>query len=823
MEYVKGHGNNSPKLVIVGESPSVGETAAFQSTKHWRQFYELLRDAGIHPQEVWFTYVCKHFVPPNARSGRKIPFLVRAKQAQVDMDEQVSNLAIEINSLNPNCVLALGNTALWATTGKSGISDYRGSILPGLGGKVVSTYDPRGLNVWEPAEFIGYWNRHVMLFDIMRAHKQSFFSGINRPSRNLQICKTSGQLADFIERHKNYTRPANDIEARGSGLPFCNGFSFRPEEGICVPLWNKGETANSFTIPDSEMVQMWLLMNHIYTHYEIVGQNFKYDEDKLVRIGFKPRKLVSDTMLKQFAINPELPVSLGFMTSIHTEEPFYKNEGMYEGSIEDLMIGCARDSCVTKEIDLSLEVELNALGMSKFYYNFLMELHSLYLGVENEGFYIDSAVREKLFHKYISWSERLAYELFSIVGAVVNVNSPKQVAILIYDTFGITNRGGGTGEEAITEILNRQSLKLDDGQRRALEIILEKRRVEKTLGHYLAAMPDFDGKMKTTYFLCLDTGRTSTGQQDPPIRPEIEIIGEDGKKKKKVMGTAFQTITKHGDIGADVREQYVPEKGHVFIQVDSAQAEARVVFLLANDENALYQIDHHDYHALTASWFFGGTEDDYSKKKLGYEHPIRFVGKTLRHAGHLGASKKRAAISVNTDARKFKIDIKITEAFAGAALDKFHKNQPAIRGVFQAGIQEALKKNNRYLTAGLPYGIDSPCGGKRQFLERWDDELFRQSYSYIPQRSVSDNTKAAALRLRKREPKLARLILEAHDGLLYMVPEREVDYFAPLLKEEMERPIRFENCSLPRRDLVIPAELEVGYNYMKLEKYKVKV
>ena len=107
----------------------------------------------------------------------------------------------------------------------------------------------------------------------------------------------------------------------------------------------------------------------------------------------------------------------------------------------------------------------------------------------------------------------------------------------------------------------------------------------------------------------------------------------------KVMGTAFQVMTKHGDIGADVRGMYDPDEGEIFVQLDSSQAEARVVFNLATDEQALEDIDEHDYHALTASWFFGGTESDYSKKVLGYECPIRFAGKTLRHAGHLGAGK----------------------------------------------------------------------------------------------------------------------------------------------------------------------------------------
>ena len=35
--------------------------------------------------------------------------------------------------------------------------------------------------------------------------------------------------------------------------------------------------------------------------------------------------------------------------------------------------------------------------------------------------------------------------------------------------------------------------------------------------------------------------------------------------------------------------------------------------------------------------------------------PIRFAGKTLRHAGHLGAGKRRAATELNTQARKYKI------------------------------------------------------------------------------------------------------------------------------------------------------------------------
>jgi hypothetical protein len=262
---------------------------------------------------------------------------------------------------------------------------------------------------------------------------------------------------------------------------------------------------------------------------------------------------------------------------------------------------------------------------------------------------------------------------------------------------------------------------------------------------------------------------------------------------------------------------------YCFLQADSAQAEARVVFLLANDEQALKDLDEHDYHALTASWFFGGTEDDYSKRKLGYESPIRFAGKTLRHAGHLGAGKRRAAISVNTDARKYKINLPpITEAIADRALKIFHMKQPKIQKVFHAGIVAQLQnpENQRRLYASIPYGIESPVGPPRTFYERWGDELFRQAYSYIPQRSVTDNTKAAGLRIKKRFPE-CRIILEAHDALLFEIRREYAEDFGKIVKEEFERPINFSVCSLRRRSLVIPCEIEIGDNYQEMSKFKL--
>lgn len=814
-KYIPGSGPLGARIAVVIDAPGYDEhMAGRQFVGGWaKEFDRIARDTGINRNDCWLTSVSKYYITPRA-IGSKLTFAQRCELEGVSLDEQLTDLRIELNQIKPNIVIALGGTALWCLTGKFPIVDYRGSILPGMGLKVIGTYNPGDLiSYGKGGEVFGYWNRQIVMFDMGRAKAQSSFNEIRRPNRSLTVCKNSAQLADFIKRNP-IGSPAVDIENDNGGLclPTCIGLAFNKHEGMTVPLWNINGISD---IPDSDLAAMWLLVAKLLAERPVRGQNFKYDEDKINKLGFIIKALKSDTMLKAFVINPELPKSLAFNTSIYTEEPFYKNEGMYQGSYSDLFIGCARDACVTAEVDDAMDADIDELNLRLFYENFILPLHGLYSYIESEGLYTNEAIRESLIEKYVEWDERIRLELFNIAGDHINTSSPKQVASLLYDNWKLPRRKG-TGEEVITGLLNLQTIK-DEGKRRGMELILEDRRVKKTLSSYLLSPADFDGRMRTSFFICLDTGRSSSNQLEPPIRPSIEVR-EDGKKKKKNIGMAFQTITKHGDIGPEIRTMFIPDDGEIFLQADSSQAEARVVFLLAEDYQALEDIDKHDYHALTASWFFGGTEADYSKKVLGYEHPIRFAGKTLRHAGHLGAGKGRAATELNTQARKYHIDISISESTADTALKIFHQKQPLIKSKFQGDVIKCLEKNRR-LISPVPYGIDAPVGGIRTFFERWNDELFRQAFSYIPQRTVSENIKAAALRIRASYSWI-RILAESHDALLTSVPIPRKHEAAIILRTELSRPIDFSRCSIPRGELIIPCDVEEGMDFYKFDKFK---
>lgn len=812
--YVPGKGQLNPKILLLGEAPSYKEEEKLEPFVGPSGYFldACLREAGLDRSNMWLTNVSKYMVPPNPKKGKKIPFSIRCSNAGIDLSKQIDDLQFEIAQVKPNIILALGNTALYYTTGKEGITDWRGSILSGMNSiKTIPSYHPAHI-LHQDGEAKGYWTRTVLVHDLKRAKEESNDPVINLPQRSLYVARGVSNFDSFITRFRNHIRPAIDIEAHKC-VPICVGIAFTPDEGITIPLWNVEGISE---LQDAELKFLWKMLADFLANQDVVGQNFGYDRDKILRLGFTVRSLASDTMLKSFALHPELPKNLAFNVSIYTREPFYKNEGMYEGTMHDLLIGCARDACVTKEVDLVLDSQIDHLGTRDYYEKFLLPLHDVYARMEQYGFRIDIEQQKRIINKYIEWDEKLEYELFQLTGKQFNAGSWQQVAKLLYDEWKIPARQG-TGEEDLTAILNGNTVK-DEKKRQTISTILTKRRVKKTIDTYAYARADFDGRMRTSYFLCLETGRSSSNQQEAPIRPTIEYRDSEKKKKKQAYGMAFQTITKHGEIGPDIRTIFIPDDGEIFLQADSSQAEARVIFLLAEDYQALKDIDEHDYHALTASWFFGGTENDYSKKVLGYESPYRFGGKTLRHAGHLGAGARRAATEVNTLARKHNIDFKISEAIAKHALETFHRRQPKIKQVFQASIIKCLEVNRR-LSAPVPVGIDAKLGGTRTFFERWGDELFRQAFSYIPQRTVSENTKSAAT-LIHNEYKWIKILVEAHDSLLVSVPIDRRFEAALILKSALERPIDFSKCSLPRGQLVIPCEVEEGYNYKDLSKFK---
>ena len=315
----------------------------------------------------------------------------------------------------------------------------------------------------------------------------------------------------------------------------------------------------------------------------------------------------------------------------------------------------------------------------------------------------------------------------------------------------------------------------------------------------------------------LETGRTSTSLCKPP-------------NTSKKMGIAFQTVTKHGEASPDIRGQFIADPGHILIESDQKGAEAQVVAILARDDRMKKMFDYDvDVHRVTYAWVmnlgqadsllneFFTTNCALRANNLAYDintvlknlinKEDRQLGKKFRHAANYDMGKGVAAVLAA-----------VSELKAGKILNRVHQTNPNIRAVFHAEIQEALRSNDRKLM--------NPFGRERQFFNRWGHQMFKEAYAQLPQSTVSDQTKYAGTRIEQRavmpisKKSYLKTVLESHDSLTHMCPKEMLSEALPIIKEEMEKPIDFAQCTLSRGILIIPCEQSIGENWLHMKEIK---
>lgn len=824
--YVRGEGPLHAKLMVIGEAPGADEDRERRPFvgASGRLLNKFLHDAGIERSQVYVTNIVKVRPPDNK--------FERLREFNLSPLDFLPELWDEVNAVRPNCILALGKNALKFLTGRSGkgnsITENRGSILRLVSAsryecKVISTFHPASLLHMRGSDVADPMQRIFMQSDFKKAVEESITPDFDLPRRSLLVAQNSQDVWRYINRNRDKINPITgrklmgcDIEVK-SAVPTVLGLSFDPYEALAIPLLDFPspyvDGSDHLCVSPRDVADslrtVWQYVND--ENVDIVGQNFKFDHDKIEPRGMFVKGRIIDIMLIHATVYPEFPKSIEFMLSVHTREPFYKNDQMYKTTLRNLCIGCGRDAAVSMELAGVLLPLLKEFGLWDFYFGYdrkdwrwplcVEQLHDLYRHMDHIGFPFDENKNKELKQKYTGMAAAQQVELDMLVGSKVNVQSPKQVAFLLYEHLKLPKRGksgAGTDEDTLVALMNSPATKNEE-HRRIMELILEIRRIRKNIGTYLNAERDFDGRMRTNYKIVgTETGRTSTSKQDPPVRPYS-------------MGLSFQTMTKHGEIGPDLRKQFPVDPGFCYLQADSKQAEARVVWLLAENYEGLARLDDpgYDVHAETASWFYPGSDVELLKK----DKPRRFTGKTIRHSGHYDVSKRPCMMKFNSDAKKFGLDIQISEWKAGQLLELFHKNDPPIKDVFHKQIIDVVN-DTRVLI--------SPFGRRREFFGNPDDHgFYKEAYAQIPQATVADNTKRAMLGIRHEVPDI-RFVLEWHDGFLAMVPIREVELYARLFNVWMEKPIDFSECSLPRKSIVIPCELEYSETtYYDMETYEL--
>ena len=552
----------------------------------------------------------------------------------------------------------------------------------------------------------------------------------------------------------------------------------------------------------TDRLEMWRLLARWFQipGLQVCGQNWKFDHEKLLRpCNFRiPVQPAHDTLILMHVLNPEFPKRLDFISSIYTREPYYKDEGRTfdprKDSIDQYYYYNAKDSAVQMECLEEMLKEADERGLREYYQTVRMPQHSFFMEMEQNGLPVDNDKRIALFHKYTDMELALEEKLFSLAGWKVNVRSRTDVPLLLYKELQLPPRKKADEDTLVALLGNNLSRNAELQQRQtfAINAILDLRRI-KLSKTKIAAPLDYDGKMRTGFRLAgTETGRRSTSVLKAPVRPHP-------------MGLSFHSITKHGELGGDIRRMFVAPEGMEFAEFDMSQAEARIVALLSDDTELLERFEKgEDIHKTTATWITGKKAEKVSPNE-------RILGKAARHGGAYDMGKRRHMIEVNSNARRFGIDLRISEWRAGRNLETFHRYSPKIREVYHKDIQQAIENDRTLINA---------FGGARTFFDRWGQDLFREAYAHIPQSTVPDHLILAGFRVKRRLPWL-QFLLEAHDSftVLYLIERREE--VARVFKEELEKEIDFKNCTLSRGKIVIPIECKVGPNLKDLKTYEL--
>lgn len=351
MIYVPGYGNSNSKLMIIGDYPNKNEEESGIPLSS-SMIDDLLEQCGVSREQFYFTNVIK--VRPPQNDINKLSMLGKT------IEDFLPQLWEEIKGINPNCILAFGETALNALTSKDGIKKWRGSVLPNCHSvlpKVVSTVHPGAiLNSGESEGGMISWKDLAYIsLDVRRAIEQSKFREYNVPKRNLWVAKNSGQVWNFFERNRNSPYASIDIETFKT-YPMCIGIAFNNYESCCIPLFKIAGKSHSIEIAGQDRIETWRLVSEfLASDTKKIGQNFKFDQTQLEkRLRMKVNNFYFDTMLAFHCLHAELWKSLAFQTSIYTLEPYYKDEGKeFNPKVDDperFLLYCARDAVTTYEL-----------------------------------------------------------------------------------------------------------------------------------------------------------------------------------------------------------------------------------------------------------------------------------------------------------------------------------------------------------------------------------------------------------------------------------------------------------------------------------------
>lgn len=252
--------------------------------------------------------------------------LVPSKYVRTEFAPELDRLGDEILSLDPNLIVCLGNCAVWALTGKTGVSKLRGTTVLSshtVGNyKLLVAYHPSAVNRQHDL-------RPTTVADLSKIPVESETGTLERPPCEIWIEPDVEDIRTFIKNHiPSGTLVSCDIETSGTQIT-CMGFAPRRDLAIVIPFVDPRKPGKSYWASAEFEQQCWELIRSVLEDSTIAKtfQNGLYDIAFLARAyGILVKGALHDTMLLHHALQPEALKGLGYLGSLYTNHGPWKHE-----------------------------------------------------------------------------------------------------------------------------------------------------------------------------------------------------------------------------------------------------------------------------------------------------------------------------------------------------------------------------------------------------------------------------------------------------------------------------------------------------------------
>lgn len=487
------------------------------------------------------------------------------------------------------------------------------------------------------------------------------------------------------------------------------------------------------------------------------GHNIKYDWQVLRRAGVELAGVSFDTMLASFVLDPGRrshgidTLSMDHLGATMRSYSDLTGKGKAEIPVAEVAIVdaagyCGADSATVLALREVFAPRLAETALQPLLDEIELPLLEVLVDMEWTGIAIDPGLFARLSRELGADLARLETEIARAAGTPFNVNSPRQLATVLFEKLQLPilkkTRTGPSTDADVLEQLAEQGHEVP-------RLLLEYRELEKLRSTYVDILPRkvhrVTGRIHTSFNqVGAATGRLSSSEPN------------------------LQNIPVRTPRGEEIRRGFVPAPGWKFVVADYSQIELRLMAHLSEDPAfiAAFQAGE-DIHRQTASLIFGVPPAQVTAEMRARAKTINFG--TIYGQGAFALSRQ---LSITTEEAK---------QFIAEYFRRF------------AGVRAFL---DRQVVLARERGYVETLFGRRRYIPEVRDRNFnlrafgeRQAQNAPLQGSAADLIKIAMVRLHRalrQEGFAAQLLLQVHDELVLEAPVEEVERVAALVRSSME-------------------------------------